>query len=175
MTYKKHMICYVGLEEGSFRTMCGITDENCSENFYDDQSNTVDYGDIGATTCKRCIKAWEKDVELFKKSEQQVSRITPWEEINVPNSPSIGGKFWNIELNEDWFNCPKVLDAMTQDYLENIFTHTEEVPRDIVIQRYCIEQGNVLEDTSNPETNFCDNPDCYSCTTLKNFMNEPSS
>lgn len=172
MTYKKHMICYVDLEEGSFRTMCGKTDENCSENFYDDQSNTVDYGDIGATTCKRCIKAWEKDVKLFKESEKQMSRITPGEELDVPNTPGKDGKSWTVELNEDWFNNTEVINQMVEEYLEEIFSHDYEAHRDVVIQRYCIEQGNILEDTSSPETNFCDNPDCYSCTTLKSFMNE---
>ena len=68
------MIFIADLE--GFVTLCGIN-ETCSEAFYDDPDNLVEFGNEKATTCKVCLAAFrrqlkehEKQLETFKQQQQ---------------------------------------------------------------------------------------------------------
>lgn len=68
--FKKHMVKYWD-DDGTFKTMCGIT-EACSEDFYDDHTNTVEYGNEKETTCKNCLKSFKSESELTSRDFEEI-------------------------------------------------------------------------------------------------------
>lgn len=58
--FKVRMVSYANID--GFRTLCGIT-EACSEDFFDDPTNLVEFGKEKEVTCKKCLAAWEKEIK----------------------------------------------------------------------------------------------------------------
>lgn len=57
MAFKKHIALF--WDEDSFITLCGIN-EGCSEQFYDDPHNLVEFSNYGQATCKKCLSRFDK-------------------------------------------------------------------------------------------------------------------
>lgn len=67
--FKKHMI-RVCDNEGSFRTLCGIS-ESCSESFWEDPKNLVPFGST-ETDCKKCNHIFFK---MLEENDKQIKTL----------------------------------------------------------------------------------------------------
>lgn len=71
MKFKIHMTLFA--DEESFYTLCGI-DEGCSERFYENiDRNVVSFGDDKKTTCKKCLRRFEK---MLSEHDKQVAALS---------------------------------------------------------------------------------------------------
>lgn len=63
MTFKTHMVLVADID--GFKTLCGISSDGCSEDFFDAMP-LVAYSDKKGTTCKKCLKKWPLEEAKFE-------------------------------------------------------------------------------------------------------------